>query len=266
MQDVSGGFYVQEIDYENGERVTRVVVVREDAICSSPGANRGYRDSIESTSTNGDEQQFLDRIYLLTNRNEGELPLPVEYRVSSLYLAIKFNFSYHELITWAPTDADGSTVPAPKKLIFEMLQFPWKYRMIDVTADRKIKPTSRVARVFFDEEEGKRIDAVNGYVGKRGDFCGLFRSDGDWESNVIGHRSAYELTFELMEGERFTSIFFLEEGLKALALCIDQGRTTPWFGRGSGRVILREPPGGLGSVGIYGTLDREIEYYEETID
>lgn len=91
--------------------------------------------------------------------------------------------------------------------------------MDDITADRKIKPTSRVACVFFDEEGGKRIDAVKGYVGKSGDFCGLlFRRDGDWENNVFGHRSAYELTFELMEGERFTSIFFPEEDLKALAV------------------------------------------------
>ncbi|KAG0131731.1 hypothetical protein HOY82DRAFT_559301 [Tuber indicum] len=38
-QDVSGGVYVQEIDYENGERVTGIVVVWEDPICSSPGEN-----------------------------------------------------------------------------------------------------------------------------------------------------------------------------------------------------------------------------------
>ena len=61
----------------------------------------------------------------------------------------------------------------------------------------------------LDEKESKRIDVVKGYVGKSGDFCGLlFRRDSDWESNVFGHRSAYELTFELMEGERFRSIFF----------------------------------------------------------
>jgi len=133
-------------------------------------------------------------------------------------VAIKFDFSYHQLISWAPIYAPGSTVPASKKLISEMLQFPWKCRLDDVTADRKIKPTSRAACVFFDEEEGKRIDAVKGYVGKSGDFCGLlFRRDGGWESNVFGCRSAYELTFELMEGERFASIFFPED-LKALAV------------------------------------------------
>lgn len=64
VQDTSSGVYVQEIDYENGERVTGIVVVREDPICSSPGENQGFRDSIESTSTNGEEQQFLDRIYV----------------------------------------------------------------------------------------------------------------------------------------------------------------------------------------------------------
>ncbi|RPB04039.1 hypothetical protein L873DRAFT_1668292 [Choiromyces venosus 120613-1] len=268
VRDVSNGVYVQEIGYENGERVTGIVVVREDPTCSSPGEKPGSRDSIESTSTNGDEQQFLDRIYLLTNWNEGELSLPVKYRVSSPYLvAIKFDFSYHQLISWAPIYAPDPDVPVSQKLISEMLQFPWKCRLDDITADRKIKPTSRVACIFFDEEEGKRIDAVKGYVGKSGDFCGLlFRREGDWESNVFGHRSAYELTFELMEGERFTSIFFPERDLKALALCTNRGRTTPWFGRGSKRVILREPPRGLESVGIYGTLDRQIEYYEETID
>jgi len=134
-------------------------------------------------------------------------------------VAIKFDFSYYQLISWAPIYAPDSTVPASKKLISEMLQFPWKCRLDDVTADRKIKPTSRVACVFFDEEEGKRIDAVKGYVGKSGDFCGLlFRRDGSWESNVFGHRSAYELTFELIEGERFASIFFPEKDLKALAV------------------------------------------------
>lgn len=64
VQDASSGVYVQEIDYEDGERVTGIVVVREDPIYSTPGENQGFRDSIESTSTNGDEQQFLDRIYV----------------------------------------------------------------------------------------------------------------------------------------------------------------------------------------------------------
>jgi len=64
VQDVSGGVYIQEIDYENGERVAGIVVIREDPTYSSPGVGQGFRDSIESTSTNGDEQQFLDRIYV----------------------------------------------------------------------------------------------------------------------------------------------------------------------------------------------------------
>jgi len=63
--------------------------------------------------------------------------------------------------------------------------------------------------VALEEKEGRRIDAVKGYISKSGDFCGLwFRRDGGWESNAFGHPSAYELTFELMEGERFASIFF----------------------------------------------------------
>ena len=55
---------------------------------------------------------------------------------------------------------------------------------------------------------------MRGYVGKSGDFRGLlFLRDGLWESNVFGHRSVYELTLEveLVEGERFTRIFFLED-------------------------------------------------------
>jgi len=62
VRDISGGVYVQEVDYENGERVTGIAVVREDPIYCSPRENQGYRDSIESTSINRDEQQSLDRI------------------------------------------------------------------------------------------------------------------------------------------------------------------------------------------------------------
>jgi len=68
MWDICGGVYVQEVDYENGERVTGIAVVREDPSYCSPRENQGYRDSIERTSINRDEQRFLDRIcvwYLL---------------------------------------------------------------------------------------------------------------------------------------------------------------------------------------------------------
>jgi len=37
VQDISGGVYVQEIDYGSGERVTGIAVVRED-----PEEIRGY--------------------------------------------------------------------------------------------------------------------------------------------------------------------------------------------------------------------------------
>ena len=40
--------------------MTGIAVVREDPICSIPGEIRGYWDAIESTSTNRDEQEFLD--------------------------------------------------------------------------------------------------------------------------------------------------------------------------------------------------------------
>ena len=67
-----------------------------------------------------------------------------------------------------------------------------------------LRSISAGGKVELDEKKGKRIDAVKGYVGKSGDFCGLrFRRDGGCESNVFGHRSAYELIFELMEGEPF---------------------------------------------------------------
>ena len=75
-------------------------------------------------------------------------------------MAIQFDFSYHQLVSWAPIYALDWTVPASKGLISEMLQFPRKYRLDDKTADRNTKPPSRVACVCFDQEEGKQIDAV----------------------------------------------------------------------------------------------------------
>ena len=128
-------------------------------------------------------------------------------------MAITFDFSYHQLISQAPIYALDSTMTATKGLISKMLQFPWKYRLDDKTAE-SLPP---VLHVYLLMEGWKQIDAVRGYVGKSGDFCGLlFRRDGSWESNVCGHLSAYELAFELAEGEPFTRISFLEEDLKTM--------------------------------------------------
>ena len=41
--------------------------------------------------------------------------------------------------------------------------------------------------------------------------------DGSWERKVFGHHSAYELTLELVQGERFRRIFFLEEDCKTIS-------------------------------------------------
>lgn len=101
----------------------------------------------------------------------------------------------------------------------DLIQYPWKCHSDDVYSDRAIKKSSRVECIFF-EVDGKPADAVKGYVSKSGLFCGLlFRRAGNWERGVFGQRSAYESTFELRGEERFTSMFFTENGtFSALAV------------------------------------------------
>ena len=74
-----------------------------------------------------------------------------------------------------------------------------------------------VLGLSMDEPISHQIDAVKGAVGKSGDCCGfLFLRDGGWESKVFGHHSVHELTLELVQVERFTRIFILEEDLKTM--------------------------------------------------
>lgn len=117
-----------------------------------------------------------------------------------------------------------------------MILLPWKCRTdaddispdgdINLPSKQLLKPSSEpllhVACAFFDEEDGKQVDAVKGYVGDDGAFCGLlFRRDGDWERVVFGARSSFEFTFELLKGERFTSIFQGDDPqVRGLAVCL----------------------------------------------
>ncbi|KAH0610106.1 uncharacterized protein H6S33_012652 [Morchella sextelata] len=264
----SEGIFVQEIDYDNGERIFGIAVLpgEEATPRETQKAVSGDEELVESASCEGDYSPPLERIYFLTNWNRADAPTRVKYRLSCPYLkAIKFDFNYHKLISWAPIYAPSDSDNESSKVVSEMVQYPWKCRTDEIMPVGDIKPTSRVACVFFDDEAGKGVDAVKGYVSKSGQFCGLvFRRGGSWCDNVFGHRSAYEVTMELKKGEKFTSLYSPDGNTGALALCTSMSRTTPWFGTFSGHVRLKQAPEGQEAVGIYGTLDREIPFFTPT--
>lgn len=203
--------HVQNIDYEHGERITGIAILLDDIQKVEP------KHSMD-VPNEGDSQPSLGRIHFLTDRNQANLP--IKYRVSCHYLvAVKFNFNYHQLVSWAPIYAPNPAIPDSVKVVSEMIQYPWKCRTDEIFPDGKIKTTSRVACIFFDDEGDKRVDAVKGYVNKSGHFCGLvFRRNGNWGDKVFGDRSAYEVTKELKEGERITSLFLPDGNTGALAV------------------------------------------------
>lgn len=263
--------YIQNIDYEHGERITGIAILLNDGVICH---NSQKVESIDDVSNKEDPRPSLGRIHFLTNRNQANLSLPIKYRVSCRYLvAIKFDFNYHQLVSWAPIYAP---VPDSVKVVSEMIQYPWKCRSDDIVPNGEIKTTSRVACIFFDNEEDQCVDAVKGYVSMSGHFCGLvFRRNGNWEDKVFGHRSAYELTMELSDGERITSLYLPDKNTGALAvcskhhspryetmltlvkLCTNFDRTTPWFGKAiSEPISLQNAPEGEEAIGVYGTLDK----------
>jgi hypothetical protein len=64
VHDESNGVFVQDIDYQGGERVTGIVVLRESTWCVAPEEKLAPGESMESTSITGDEPHFLDRIHV----------------------------------------------------------------------------------------------------------------------------------------------------------------------------------------------------------
>lgn len=219
--DENKGYSVQEIDYEGGERIVGIVVLVEDEDASSDvGKVELGAEAVECILSDGGPYPPLEKIFFLTDRNKKNFSLPVKYHVSCPYLtAVKFDFNYHRLISWAPIYTPDTDIPDSFKIVAEMVQYPWKCRTDVITPDGEITPTSRVACVFFDDEGGQRVDGVKGYVSKSGHFCGLvFRRNGNWCDNIFGHRSAYEVIMELGEGEKFTSLYLPSENTEALAV------------------------------------------------
>lgn len=220
----NGEVYVQDIDHEHKERIVGIAILLDERVaCSDLRKSKTMNEEhVASISNGGDFQPPLGRIHFLTNWNQANLPLPVKYRVLSPYLeAVRFDFDYDQLVSWAPIYAPDPKKPKSFGTVEEMVRYPWKCRIDDVVPDEEIEATSHVACIFFDEElvEDQRADAVKGYVSKSGRFCGLaFRRNGNWGDKVFGHRSAYEVTMELGEGERFTSLYLPEGNTEALAV------------------------------------------------
>ncbi|KAL7276946.1 hypothetical protein RUND412_000039 [Rhizina undulata] len=256
---------VQEIDWEDGERVTGIAVLKEEVI----GVEKmGTEDdaSAESVSSQGDASRSMQRLYFLTNRNEYDVSLPIEAKVSPDYLvAVKFDFNYHQLVSWAPIYAPPSAEPASVKAVSEKVLFPWKSKAYDISPDGGgVEASSRPICTFFDDEESHLpIDAVKGYVNSSGKFCGLlFRRGGNWEENVFGQRSGYEIQMDLQKGEKFTSMFLSKRSADALALCTNHGRSTPWFGVCNQKDVEHcMPSADKTVVGIYGTFDPQKSFF-----
>lgn len=209
--------YVQNIDYQHGERIVGIAILLDGrVICHD---SQKFK-SMDGFSGKNDLQPPLGRIHFLTNRNQANLSLPVKYRLSCRYLvAIKFDFNYHQLVSWAPIYAPDPAIPGSVEVVSEMIQYPWKYRTDKIVPDGEIEATSRVACIFFDNEGDQRVDAVKGYATKSGHFCGLLlRRNGNWGDKALGHRSSYEVTMELMDGERITSLYLPDENMGALAV------------------------------------------------
>jgi hypothetical protein len=105
------------------------------------------------------------------------------------------------------------------------IRFPWRAHDQEIMEDSDVPETAYAISTLFGDNAAGRIDAVKGYVTRKGKFCGLlFRRNGKWSEGVFGERSAYETPFYLEAGECFTSIFLPEKGGKresnALAVCV----------------------------------------------
>jgi len=284
-QDVS----VQTIDCARGERVIGIAVLaEEDEVSCKASAQDDDNQSIISASSHANtlggmehivvsapaafffDVRVIDRIKkFLTNYNEHDIKLPVKYMFTAPehLAAIKLDFNYDRLISWAPIfnpHPSGST-SLPSKELAKIIRFPWRTHNGDIREDRDIPESSFATCTFFcDRDDGRRIDAVTGYVDRTGQFCGLlFRRDGKWSKEAFGQRSAYGIFFELEDDERFDAIYLPQEKSRgrlradALALSTNRGRTTPWFGkigRGTKPFYKKAPPGHIG-VGVFGAAE-----------
>lgn len=214
-----------------------------------------------------DEEQFI------TNKNESTIPFPVKREVKSpeYLLAVKFDFNFDQLISWAPIFATNTSDPSAlsQQDLTKLIRFPWKARhdYPEISEDRDIPELAYVASTFFEDNEAGRLDGIKGYVTRTGRFCGLLlRRNGNWAEEAFGERSAYETTFDLHEGESIDSIFVPEVHGKlmsnAVALSTNRGRTTPWIGKVEDGVDAnhRKAPPGSFCVGIFGA-QAEVSIY-----
>ena len=62
VSDESNGVFIQHIDYDGGERVTGIAVIRGNA--EHPVVNSSTGESVRSTSKTDNKQHFLDSIYV----------------------------------------------------------------------------------------------------------------------------------------------------------------------------------------------------------
>lgn len=120
---------------------------------------------------------------------------------------MKFDFTAEGIQSWLPIYGDTSA-----KL---ETRFPWYHRGFH--ADRNVSSACFVTHEYFEDMEGRNVDAVKGYINKQGNFCGLlFRRGGEWSENVFGEMSAFEITHELGEDEIISSAYI--SGTSALAV------------------------------------------------
>ncbi|KAF8537164.1 hypothetical protein BDD12DRAFT_746052 [Trichophaea hybrida] len=270
------GSYRQTIEYDKGERIIGVAVLADEEevyVVKAALGDGNDNSSIISASSRSDERNaMMEKIFFITNFNHKKPPFPVKRQITSPeYLkAVKFDFNFDQLISWAPIFATEPKSPSlsqqelTKNALFhqeltKLIRFPWKACDKNITEDRDIPETSHVASTLFEDNEAGRVDGLKGYVTQTGRFCGLLlRRNGKWAKEAFGDRSAYETTFELNDGESIDSIFIPEvrKELKsnALALSTSHGRTTPWIGKVEDDAIPnhRKVLPGYVCVGIFG--------------
>jgi len=144
----------------------------------------------------------------MTDRNQDKCPLHCHRIVEADGLrGMKFNFTAEGIQAWLPiySDASGN----------HETRFPWYHR--GFRADRFLSPACFVTHEYFEDIEGRKVDAVKGYINRKGKFCGLlFRRGMEWSENVFGEMSAFEVTMELGEDEVICSAY--TSGTTALAV------------------------------------------------
>lgn len=280
---------VQTLDCKGGEKVVGVAVLEDDEEGTAKVAPEYENDHIPiiGASSRYDEKYMpMEKLFVstppfrcslpvngwllrnqqfITNRNEDRIPYPVKRKIKAPehLLAVKFDFNFDQLISWAPIFATNPSVPnaLSQRKLSKLIRFPWKAHPSyeNVSENRDIPESAHVTSTFFEDNEAGRVDGLKGYVNRQGKFCGLLvRRNGRWAEEAFGDRSAYETTFELRKGEFIDSILTPVTGKNpvsgAIALSTNCGRSTPWFGivENGFEASRQEPLPGNVCVGLFG--------------